>query len=1429
MLKNTCKIEKNSVLYMWTVVWLEKSQFKTERMIKMRKNITTLTVACMALCLALLLSFASFAANVTLTDIEEHWAKQYIEFGVEKGYINGYTDNTFKPNKTVTRAEFSKMINSALEIKGASDTGFADVKAQDWFSAEVGKAQYAGYIKGYPEDNTFRPNNPISRQEAAVILSRIVLPTSKRASLDSFKDKKDIASWASDAISLIAFKGYMKGDQNGNVLPGGKLTRAEAAKLISEFVKNENVVNGAVTLDKTQTVSQTLFTDGVVIYCDDKAEINFDDCRVLGEIEIRTGEITLSLSNSVANSIVNKSEDDACVVVDKDSAVAVLTVQSPMLVKGDNVEKVVLDGENLNTGTVELEGSFALIDVNSSAIIKADGKLEELNINKKSDVIVQDGAIVKLTVNKAADNSSVNLTQKVTVNEVVNMASASYKGLGTIQSASNATGTTVTFETQPKSVTQIAPDVSGDSSFGANGELDTTPIAMVPANKVEGVSVSSNITLTFPKVLVTPQGQDVTASYVQEKIELRKETSSGDPVPFDVALNTAATVVTMTPKSELDYDTKYYIIVPNGAFCYADGNSVVKRTSCFYTQKLGEDAADDITGENQGTTGGLSFTISPKNKETGVEANQVILLTFDEKVLDEYGDKVTAAYVEEEIEIRRGSENGNTVSFSAVVPSSGNKISLILDNRLESQTKYYIIIPYGTFKNSSGEKNAKTTSYFTTGTFYDEDDVTVTFSPYNGETRVEVDEEIVIDFSQRIYTSAGNDVDRYYVQNNVELRRGSSDGTLVNFNAQVSSTGRKITITPTRNLVEGTTYYVIIPSGVFEYGDDNRLLRRVSYFTTYGTSNSDNNYDDEDDYSDEDELFISVYPADAAKNVAPMPDVVVTFSEPIVKLNGGTVTDSFAASDVVKLRYSYSTGYEVECDVSVSSDERKITLTPRENLYAGGTYYVVVNEGIVKGKYSKVKNDEFISYFNVASTNTPIITPDYGQKGVPTSTDVTISFLNGLYSSYDYYDASKRVLATAQYIKDNELITLRRERTMGEIVPCDYTVSGGGTVTLKPNSGEIKLNAKYYIVVKGDKLYTDTGYYYSATNSYFSTNVGTIEPKLTPADGAENVALNADLTITFDEPIYHKNDGTALSIAYLKSDVVKLYEGTEADGTLITDIDIKLSSDRTKITITPKNEFESNSQYTLVVVESTLKNENGEYNSKGISVFDTESVIDTQITFDPVNGRENVPLNVHPEIRFGTKILKSNGKPVDADYASQNIYLCKGYADSRYAVSARISITDDKIFTIIPDKDLEVNTTYYIMILNNAFVYNDENKTPVYQYYYSTSYFTTVKTMPTVESVKLEEAGENTVKLTYKTNTEGRIKFELVGIEGTGIDDIIDVPEQYTASGEQSITISGLKPGTKYRVYASITFNGLTSSKQEFAIVDTKPATVQPE
>ncbi|MBR5721114.1 MAG: S-layer homology domain-containing protein, partial [Clostridia bacterium] len=200
--------------------------------------------------LVLCVIFALAAAAAELSDISGHWAEEYISYGVEKGYINGYADGTFKPDVNVTRAEFSKMINSSLGITKEAENPFFDVEETDWFYSDVKKAVYAGYISGY-ENGAFIATNYITRQEAAAILSRIATRPENTKSLSSVSDEGDIADWARDYMVFVFSKGFMTGDENKNLNPKGNLTRGQAAKLIYMLATEENVYNGdyKVSLD----------------------------------------------------------------------------------------------------------------------------------------------------------------------------------------------------------------------------------------------------------------------------------------------------------------------------------------------------------------------------------------------------------------------------------------------------------------------------------------------------------------------------------------------------------------------------------------------------------------------------------------------------------------------------------------------------------------------------------------------------------------------------------------------------------------------------------------------------------------------------------------------------------------------------------------------------------------------------------------------------------------------------------------------------------------------------------------------------------------------------------------------------------------------------------------------------------------------------
>ena len=106
-----------------------------------------------------------------LPDIENHWAKDCIRQLFNRKVVGGYPDNTFKPNNPVTRAEFAVLLNKAFPNAAPikNPVTFKDVPANHWANLAIQFVTRAGFFSGYP-DGTFKLNQPIPRVQSLVAL-----------------------------------------------------------------------------------------------------------------------------------------------------------------------------------------------------------------------------------------------------------------------------------------------------------------------------------------------------------------------------------------------------------------------------------------------------------------------------------------------------------------------------------------------------------------------------------------------------------------------------------------------------------------------------------------------------------------------------------------------------------------------------------------------------------------------------------------------------------------------------------------------------------------------------------------------------------------------------------------------------------------------------------------------------------------------------------------------------------------------------------------------------------------------------------------------------------------------------------------------------------------------------------------------------------
>lgn len=165
------------------------------------------------------------------SDLEGHWAKDTVEQLADEGVISGFEDGTFRPDQSVTRAEFTKMIVQAFSLSaGDKSVSFTDVAADAWYAQPISIAAGSEIILG--SDGAFSPNEEITRQDAAMILQR----TAEKLGIslsgeESFADQEQIAPYARQAVALLAGSGILHGD-GGYFRPIDTTTRAEAATMI---------------------------------------------------------------------------------------------------------------------------------------------------------------------------------------------------------------------------------------------------------------------------------------------------------------------------------------------------------------------------------------------------------------------------------------------------------------------------------------------------------------------------------------------------------------------------------------------------------------------------------------------------------------------------------------------------------------------------------------------------------------------------------------------------------------------------------------------------------------------------------------------------------------------------------------------------------------------------------------------------------------------------------------------------------------------------------------------------------------------------------------------------------------------------------------------------------------------------------------------
>lgn len=205
-------------------------------------------------------------------DVVGHWAAPFIDAMAEADLVKGFFDGSFRPDALVTRAQFAALAMATFPTTdGASHRfkAFRDVPSDFWARSVIYKAQAQGFIAGFP-DNTFRPNDPMTRAQAFVaLINGLNLGEGRAAELEVYDDRAQIPPYAVEEIAIATRRGIaVNYPEVAKLRPMEPITRSETTALVYQCLVNlgrmQSLNSPFIAQPARTAVSNTMATSNMV-------------------------------------------------------------------------------------------------------------------------------------------------------------------------------------------------------------------------------------------------------------------------------------------------------------------------------------------------------------------------------------------------------------------------------------------------------------------------------------------------------------------------------------------------------------------------------------------------------------------------------------------------------------------------------------------------------------------------------------------------------------------------------------------------------------------------------------------------------------------------------------------------------------------------------------------------------------------------------------------------------------------------------------------------------------------------------------------------------------------------------------------------------------------------------------------------------------
>ncbi|MBD2200803.1 MULTISPECIES: glycoside hydrolase family 10 protein [Calothrix] len=179
------------------------------------------------------------STSTSFSDIKNHWARLFIEALSARRILSGYPNGTFRPDNSVTRAEFAAIIKKVFTVAQKRQyVPFTDVPTSHWAFSAIQQSYETAFISGYP-DRTFRPNNRIARGDVFVaIVNGLDIATKIKPDLVNklsqfYQDANAIAGYAKNQVAIATSAGLVASYPNIKLLnPNIAATRGDVAVIV---------------------------------------------------------------------------------------------------------------------------------------------------------------------------------------------------------------------------------------------------------------------------------------------------------------------------------------------------------------------------------------------------------------------------------------------------------------------------------------------------------------------------------------------------------------------------------------------------------------------------------------------------------------------------------------------------------------------------------------------------------------------------------------------------------------------------------------------------------------------------------------------------------------------------------------------------------------------------------------------------------------------------------------------------------------------------------------------------------------------------------------------------------------------------------------------------------------------------------------------